>query len=188
MSEIRFSDGLPERPVIAGTDKTPEELAGKVCGGCIRCKERDRPGETGWHCWRQSYWHDISPDDRACEMYWDKTEQAELERVRETEQDNHRKELWAIYSKREPVKLPIVNDGFGWIPECPVCGLMPYSTTQCHWCGQRFLLDEEVEEYNRLETAEMECPMCGEKMTVTVSSYNGHKSGHCEKCGVRFME
>lgn len=92
---------------------------------------------------------DVSPDNRACEMYWDKTEQAELERVRETEQDNHRKELWAIYSKREPVNLPIVNDGFGWIPKCP---------------------------------------MCGEKMTVTVSRYNGHKSGHCEKCGARFIE
>ena len=38
------------------------------------------------------------------------------------------------------------------------------------------------------ETAEMDCPMCGEKMTVTVSKYNGHKSGHCEKCGVRFIE
>lgn len=42
MSEIRFADGLPERPMIAGTDKTPEELVGKACGGCIRCEERDR--------------------------------------------------------------------------------------------------------------------------------------------------
>ena len=38
------------------------------------------------------------------------------------------------------------------------------------------------------ETAEMDCPMCGGKMIVTVSKYNGHKSGHCEKCGARFME
>ena len=38
------------------------------------------------------------------------------------------------------------------------------------------------------ETAEMDCPMCGGKMIVTVSSYNGHKRGHCEKCGARFIE
>lgn len=188
MSEIRFSDGLPERPVIAGTDKTLDELVGKVCGRCIRCAERDRQGETGWHCWRKSYWRDISPDDKACYEYWDKDEQNELDRLRDDEQENRRKELWAIYSKRDPVNLPIVNDGFGWIPKCPVCGEMPYSTTQCHWCGQRFLQDEVVEEYNKLEFKKMECPMCGAKMTVTVSRYNGHKSGHCEKCGARFIE
>ena len=93
MSEIRFSDGLPERPVIAGTDKTPDELVGKVCGRCIRCAERDRPGETGWHCWRKSYWHDISPDDKACDEYWDKDEQNELDRLRDDEQENRRKSL-----------------------------------------------------------------------------------------------
>ena len=40
----------------------------------------------------------------------------------------------------------------------------------------------------KLDTAEMGCPMCGAKMTVAVSRYNGHKSGHCEKCGARFRE
>nr|DAF22454.1 MAG TPA: ribosome, girodazole, girolline, antibiotic complex, 50S [Caudoviricetes sp.] len=44
------------------------------------------------------------------------------------------------------------------------------------------------EREKKLETAEMDCPMCGGKMIVTVSRYNGHKSGHCKKCGARFME
>lgn len=38
-----------------------------------------------------------------------------------------------------------MNDGYGMIPECPICGEMPYSTEQCYWCGQRFVQDEEVE-------------------------------------------
>ena len=188
MSEIRFSDGLPERATIAGTDKNPEELVGKVCAGCVRCEKRDRPGETGWHCSMQAYWRNISPEATACESYWDKAEQDELDRLRNEDEEKHREELWDVYSKREPVKLPIVNDGYGWIPKCPVCGEMPYSTTQCHWCGQRFLQDREVEEYSKPETEYMSCPMCGGKMMVNVSRYNGHRRGRCEECGMRFME
>lgn len=77
------------------------------------------------------------------------------------DEENRRKELWNIYSKREPINLPIVNDGYGIIPECPICGEMPYSTKQCHWCGQRFIQDKT-------------CFLCGRKVIANVSKYNGH--------------
>ena len=103
------------------------------------------------------------------------------------DEENRRKELWNIYSKREPIKLPIVNDGYGMIPECPICGEMPYSTEQCHWCGQRFIQDEEVKEYAKPLTKEVTCFSCGRKVTASVSKYNGHISYHCQ-CGTSFIE
>lgn len=54
-------------------------------------------------------------------------------------------------------KTPNHNDGYGMIPECPICGEMPYSTKQCHWCGQRFIQDKEVEEYEKPLTKEVTC-------------------------------
>lgn len=188
MSEIRFQEGIPERPIICGTNKSPEELIGKKCGGCVRCETREQVGGSGWHCTMLAYDKDIDPSDAACKEYWSKTEQRALDRLRDLDTEKRRKELWAIYSKREPVKLPIVNDGYGFIPQCPVCGEMTYSSEQCHWCGQRFLQDEEMAEYNGLETTELECPVCGCSMFVTVSKYNRHKSGHCKNCGASFME
>lgn len=103
------------------------------------------------------------------------------------DEENRRKELWNIYSKREPIKLPIINDGYGIIPECPICGEIPYSTKQCHWCGQRFIQDKEVEEYEKPLTKEVTCFSCGRKVIANVSKYNGHISYYCQ-CGTNFIE
>ena len=86
------------------------------------------------------------------------------------------------------MKLPIVDDGYGMIPMCPVCGEMPYSTEQCHWCGQRFIQDEEVEEYGTPLTEEFNCPNCKKPGIAHISRYNGHRHFRCEYCGMAFME
>ena len=83
---------------------------------------------------------------------WDKEKHERIERLRAEAEENRRKELWAIYSGSEPVKLPIINDGYGMIPECPVCGEKPYSTEQCHWCGQKFIQDDDIKEYEKKYT------------------------------------
>lgn len=52
-------------------------------------------------------------------------------------------------------------------PECPHCGEMPYSTDRCVFCGQRFIQDEAVAEYNKPpEKVVMNCPMCGGEKTL----------------------
>ena len=187
MSEIKFSDGMPERERRSSTSIYPEELLDKKCGGCVRCQPRERKGETGYHCTTQPYKKDISPEDKACVIYWDREEEEKYKALRAQDEENRRKELWNIYSKRDPIKLPIVNDGYGMIPECPVCGEMPYSTKQCHWCGQRFIQDEEVKEYAKPLTKEVTCFSCGRKVTASVSKYNGYISYHCQ-CVTSFIE
>jgi hypothetical protein len=147
-----------------------------------------RGKSEGYHCTKLLFDRDITPDDKACVNYWDKAEEDRLKALHEQDVENRRKELWAIYAEKEPVKLPIVIDEFGGrIPECPICGEMPYDTEQCHWCGQRFIQDDEIKEYNTPDTGTMKCS-CGGTIEFIRSKYNGHKSGHCTKCGMSFME
>ena len=75
MSEVKFSDGMPERKRRSNTSIYPEELLDKKCGGCVRCGPRKRTGERGYHCTAQSYSKDISPEDKACIIYWDRKEE-----------------------------------------------------------------------------------------------------------------
>lgn len=161
------------------------------CGGCCRFEERDmRPDETGYHCTMQDYHHDVIPDEEACFWYWDRAEQERIDHAEAEEREAERLRKWSIYAEKPPVKLPIVYDGYGYMPMCPVCGDMPYSTEQCHWCGQRFLQDEEVEEYNIPSPEEtILCIACGKKtMTGSRSKYNGHFHGKCTNCGAIMME
>lgn len=158
VSQINFGDGIPEREEDYTKVFTPEKLVGKTCGGCVRCAPREKAyGEEGYHCTCKSYEVDIHPEDPACEIYWDRAEHEEIERLRQEDTEKRRQELWAIYADKEPVELPIVNDGYGRIPMCPICGEMPYSTEQCHWCGQRFIQTEAIKAYSVPETVEMVC-------------------------------
>lgn len=170
----------------------PEELMDKKCGGCVRCELadicRDKGEEPYFHCCLQSYKKHISPRDRACVQYWDREEKAERDRKIAEKREKEREERWAINSKKAPIKLPIVHDGFGMIPECPTCGEMPYSTEQCHFCGQRFIQDEKVEEYTKPLQVTEKCLVCGADVVCNVSRYNGHKSYRCSKCGTVMME
>lgn len=141
MSEIKFSDGIEKIKEDYNKIIYPEELLDKKCAGCVRCEKRNSYGRKkyGYHCMMQNYDIDIDPTDKACVHWWNKEEHERIERLNDEAQENRRKELWKIYAKKDPIKLPIVNDGYGMIPECPICGEMPYSTEQCYWCGQRFV-------------------------------------------------
>ena len=149
MSKIRFSDGIPNRKEDYCKIIYPEAVLDKKCSGCVRCEKRDRPNEQGYHCCMQNYKKDIFPTDKACIHWWDKEEHERIERLHQEDIENRRKELWDIYAKEEPIKLPLEYDGYGFIPKCPICGEIPYNTEQCHWCGQRFVLDKVMEEYEK---------------------------------------
>ena len=189
MSEIKFSYGIEKIKEDYNKIIYPEELLDKKCAGCVRCEKRNSYGRKkyGYHCMMQNYDIDIDPTDKACVHWWNKEEHERIERLNDEAQENRRKELWKIYAKKDPIKLPIVNDGYGMIPECPICGEMPYSTEQCYWCGQRFVQDEEVEEYATPQTINGNCFNCGADVVIHVSKYNGHKSYHCNKCGCSIM-
>ncbi|MEY8369771.1 hypothetical protein AALA24_13545 [Anaerovoracaceae bacterium 42-11] len=157
------------------------------CSECVRFKEREEKRGT-FHCWRQNYKIDKYPDDDACDKYWDRAEQERKDREHDAERERERKKKWAMYANKPPVKLLIEFDGYGDIPVCPVCGDLPYSMEQCYWCGQRFIQDEEIEEYNKPDVVEMKCFVCGGKMVGTISKYNGHFHGQCEECGATIIQ
>lgn len=182
---MRFSDGIPERKAVC--DNIPNEYKTKKCADCVRFEKRTHR-KNGYHCRMKDYDIDVFPDDNACEEFWNRERQKELERLHEQDIENRREELWAVYAEKEPVKLPIVFDGYGNIPMCPVCGEMPYSTEQCHWCGQRFIQDEEVEEYEKPLTQNGKCPNCGKDIVIHISKYNGHKHFLCGRCGMAVTE
>lgn len=91
MSEIKFSDGMPARKRRSSTSIYPEELLDKKCGGCVRCQLRNRKGETGYRCTTQPYTKDISPEDKACVIYWDKEEEEKYKALRVQDEENRRK-------------------------------------------------------------------------------------------------
>lgn len=161
------------------------------CGGCCRFEERDmRPSDTGYHCTMQDYSLDIDSKEEACFWYWDRMEQEKIDRAESERNEKSRKEKWKQNKDNPPVKLPIIFDGYGRIPMCPVCGDMPYSTEQCYWCGQRFLQGEETKEYSTPSPEEtIVCFVCGQKTMVgRRSKYNGHFSGKCTNCGAVMKE
>lgn len=98
MSEIKFEDGIPERPVIAESD--PEEYKTETCEKCVRCG-KGTPKKPGYHCMMKRIGDSISPEDKACREFWSKKRQKELEALREQDVENRRKELWAIYAKKK---------------------------------------------------------------------------------------
>lgn len=77
------------------------------------------------------------------------------------------------------------------VPECPRCGEMPYNTKRCVFCGQRFIQDEVVAEYNKPpEKVVLNCPRCGGENTLigARAKCNRHFHGKCEKCGCELTE
>ena len=182
---MKFSDGIPKRNAIC--DIIPNEYKTKKCADCVRFEKRTHR-KSGYHCCMKDFDIDVFPEDNACEEFWNRERQKELKRLHEQDIENRREELWAIYAEKEPVKLPIVFDGYGNIPMCPVCGEMPYSTEQCHWCGQRFIQDKDVEEYEKPLTEKGKCFKCGADIVIHISKYNGHKHFRCDNCGMSVME
>lgn len=107
--------------------------------------------------------------------------------------------LAPIGGLRKPVRL-MWNDGYDSAedkiirnaePQCPHCGEMPHSTERCVFCGQRFIQDETIAEYNKPpEKVVLNCPRCGGEKTLigARAKFNGHFHGKCEKCGCELME
>lgn len=189
--EVDFGAGIPESTERENHDETfiyPEELIDKKCGGCVRCEPRTHGSKGGWHCCMRNYNIDITPEDKACVGYWDRAERNRAEAEHQAAIEARRKELWAIYAEKEPVELPLVYDGYGRIPKCPICGEMPYSTEQCHWCGQRYIQTAEVRDYDKPHVIDFTCPNCHKPGKANISKYNGHKHFRCEHCGFAFME
>lgn len=76
-------------------------------------------------------------------------------------------------------------------PVCPHCGIMPYSLDECVFCGQRFIQDDNTEEYSKPpEEERQDCVMCGGKNSVVGvrAKINGHFHGQCEKCGAVYHQ
>lgn len=195
--EVNFGEGVPERTDRKNSGEVfiyPEELLDKICGGCLRFTSNNdgyHHGDCdldGYHCSMRGWRLPIHAEDKACVDYWDRADHEHADREHEEAVEKRREELWAIYAVKDPVKLPIVNDGYGVIPKCPTCGEMPYSLAQCHWCGQRFIQDEEVDKYSTPTRVDYKCPSCGTMGKADVSKYNGHKHFKCEECGFAFME
>ena len=195
--EVRFGDGIPESDERKNSGATfiyPEEIIGKTCGGCVRYTSNNdgfgRKGISpeGYHCSMRGWDIPIRAEDKACVSHWDRAEYERAEQKHEDDIQKRREELWAVYAEKEPVKLPIVNDGYGNIPQCPVCGEMPYDLEQCYWCGQRFIQDEDLEEYATPIEKDYTCSNCGKVGKAIISKYNGHKHFRCEDCGFSFME
>lgn len=184
--ENKFSDGLPRRQVTYRVDA--DLLQGKTCKTCSRCINLYEHGGAGYIC--RSWQEGQGPDSPACRRYEGREWVEDQEHLHEKEVAIRQMQLWSIYAKKPPRKLPIVFDGYGKVPLCPVCGKMPVKTDQCHWCGQRFIRDEELEEYLKQDEVAMDCPTCGRKGTMrgVRSLYNGHFHGQCKVCGAVMMQ
>lgn len=177
-------------------------MKNKVCGGCYRFKENsDRPQRYNCSCHHRED-EDVFAEAEACEIYWDKAEYEEECKKREEEQEAKRLKAWEENKDKPPVKI-------GWgtsydhrtdscvpIIECPTCGEMPYSTEQCHWCGTRFIQnDEQLQtwlEANSGSKEEITDCYCGGKNTKHIMYHKAQgewrvSNGWCDKCGMRFI-
>jgi hypothetical protein len=121
----------------------------------------------------------------------------EIERIL-AEAKKEREVAWAE-NRNNPPKPPewkrewdeVSGRMSGEMPFCPNCHEPLYEPEQCFFCGQPIQRDEKMDEFEKPhETLTMDCFRCGGVGTVqyTESKYNGHKSGGCTKCGMRFIE
>lgn len=167
------------------------------CGGCVRFT-KNHWKDGCWFCCGGCVDGDITAETQACEHYWDQEEQTALEARNREQDEKERLERWEKNKGNTP--LPAVWkrdwDGMrecltGAMPYCPNCDELLYDTDVCYFCGQPILQDDRMDEYNKPpETYRMKCLACGGENTMvyTVSNYNGHRHGRCEKCGASFME
>lgn len=167
------------------------------CGGCVRCMEN--PKKRGHYlCSDIDGPDEVTADTRACEAYWDRAKQDALDALNYAQDELVRQARWAKNKDNAPRPAKWERDWdemrecwTGEYPVCPNCDEPLYQPEQCFFCGQLILQDERMEEHNKpAEVMRMDCFLCGGKdtMAYTVSSYNSHKRGHCEKCGAKFIE
>lgn len=159
--------------------------AGHTCSECVRFR---RKSNGVCKCTDIHKPNPINADDPACKGYWDA---AIYEAHDKAEREAQERERLAAIEKGKlnpPCELPIVHDGYGYIPMCPNCNNPPYDYEQCQCCGQRFLPSKAIEEYSKPLTEEMTCFQCGKPVTALKSRYNGHRHYLCPNCGCVMME
>lgn len=156
-------------------------------GECFRCIKSKDGGHTCAAINHKGL--RISADGPACKNFISRNALEKQWKKEDRKAEKERKRKWAVNEKNDPVRLKLVNDGEGIIPECPVCGEMPYSTKQCYWCGQKFIQTDEVQEYAKPKKRKVECFVCGSTNCIeTISNYNSHKHIYCQDCGMLIME
>lgn len=168
-----------------------------TCSGCVRFTKNIK-GAPGYHCCGVSGPDEIRPDTPACKDYWDRAEQEALEEAERLKAEKARQMAWEKNRNNPPRPARWVR---GWdetrgcptgaMPFCPNCDEPLYETDQCYFCGQKIAQDAEMEKFQEPpEEKRMDCFWCGGVNTFvyTESRYNGHRSGCCTKCGIRFIE
>ena len=119
-------------------------------GGFWKFRRKPKPGRKT-HCWAHDYKINWDGSQSACE-YWEARLWWNLEEYKKYAK-YHARRWWYEHVRRhigglrKPVPLRWVDyyDGMrdeiipAGEPRCPYCGEMPYSTTQCQFCGQRFV-------------------------------------------------
>ena len=169
-----------------------------TCGECVRFTENWRlPGV--FRC--QAIYgpgDGLEKDRKACKNYWDRAEQEAADKREAEEREAARLAAWER-NKDNPPRPPqwetdydeITGQQTGAMPFCPNCGEPLYEPNQCYFCGQPILRDKQMDEFEKPPEVETtDCFRCGGKGTVRYarSKYNGHKSGGCTACGMRFIE
>ena len=167
-----------------------------TCGECVRF--RGTRGNGKHKCCAIAGPKDITADRKACREYWDRAQREREEKEQEERDERERQERWEKNRNNPPKPAKwerdinyITGELTGALPFCPNCGEPLYDTERCFFCGQAIEQDERMNEWNKPpEVHHMDCVKCEGKNTVeyTVSSYNGHKRGHCTVCGMSFIE
>lgn len=177
-------------------DPTPDH--DHTCGECVRFTENWRlPGV--FRC--QAIYgpgDGLEKDRKACKNYWDRAEQEATDKREAEEREAERLARWEKNKDNPPLPPDWKRDfdetagGMtGAMPFCPNCDEPLYEPNQCYFCGQPILRDKQMDEFEKPPEVETtDCFRCGGKGTVRYarSKYNGHKSGGCIACGMRFIE
>lgn len=123
--------------------------------------------------------------------------QSELDRI-QAKAEKKREAAWAKNKDnppRDPEWKREWDEMYGGLtaemPFCPNCHEPLYEFERCYFCGQAIQQDKKLEDWAEPPKVEtMDCFICEGKGTVryTRSKFNGHKSGECTACGMRFIE
>ncbi len=169
-----------------------------TCGECVRYTENWRQKGQYRCCACYGPGDGLPAGRKACKAYWDKAEEERSQREEAEERERERKAAWEKNYSNSPRPAVFQRDidfctgkPTGAMPFCPNCSEPLYDLERCYFCGQAIEQNKALEDWAEPPKVEtMDCFHCGGKGTLqyTKSKYNGHKSGGCTVCGMRFIE
>jgi hypothetical protein len=172
-----------------------------TCKECVRWASKGK--KPGNRCCAIDGPEDITPERKACKMYWDAVEydrkiaedrkREELERLERVEANRNNPPRPAKWEQDFDFGSEKLTNPY---PCCPNCAEPLYELDRCYYCGQAIEEDDRMREWKKppeivwLDCIPKKFGGCGGKGTMkcVVSKYNGHKHGTCTVCGARFME